>query len=284
MASPVPKKECRDAALQTTVALVRACGSDEKGQELLGIICKDLKPAQRTVVENGVAQELGSLGNNAGKSAGRRPAPVHTEDAQATPGRGGPRDEREHEQMKADLMKTKMRSPSFAHSPGHASLERPDLATAGATQAETTMTEDDDEEGLDGPSDTCQFCGLYDANFTDDTLDYHFWQDCPMLTDCKHCGQVIEIPCLTDHLLEECEKKDDFRACPRCDEAIHIDTYQSHVTAEKCNVGKPPERYNRCPLCHDDIPPGEEGWQEHLLSPPGCPANKRRLPPGLNPT
>ena len=30
----------------------------------------------------------------------RRPAPVHTEDAQATPGRGGPRDEREHEQMK----------------------------------------------------------------------------------------------------------------------------------------------------------------------------------------
>ena len=29
-------------------------------------------------------------------------------------------------------------------------IGRPDLATAGATQAETTMTEDDDEEGLDG--------------------------------------------------------------------------------------------------------------------------------------
>ena len=50
---------------------------------------------------------------------------------------------------------------------------------------------DDDDEG---PSDTCQFCGLHDANFTDDTLDYHFWQDCPMLTDCKYCGQVNERP------------------------------------------------------------------------------------------
>ena len=37
---------------------------------------------------------------------------------------------------------------------------------------------------------TCQFCGKFDPNFTEDALDLHYFQDCPMLMRCKECGQV----------------------------------------------------------------------------------------------
>ena len=31
---------------------------------------------------------------------------------------------------------------------------------------------------------------------------------------------------------------------------------------------------NRCPLCHQDIQPGENGWKKHLIK-DGCPNNDR---------
>ena len=34
---------------------------------------------------------------------------------------------------------------------------------------------------------------------------------------------------------------------------------------------------NRCPLCHNDIRPGVDGWKEHLLQ-QGCPQNERTHP------
>ena len=51
----------------------------------------------------------------------------------------------------------------------------------------------------------CQFCGKYDASFTDEKLDMHYWQSCPMLMGCAECGQVIEISALPEHLLDECQ-------------------------------------------------------------------------------
>lgn len=55
------------------------------------------------------------------------------------------------------------------------------------------------------PAFTCQFCGVYDETFTEDGLDLHYWKDCPMLAACGQCGQVIEVSCLNEHLLTECE-------------------------------------------------------------------------------
>lgn len=37
---------------------------------------------------------------------------------------------------------------------------------------------------------TCQFCGKYDPSFTDEKLDMHYWQNCPLLMSCEECGQV----------------------------------------------------------------------------------------------
>jgi centrosomal protein CEP104 len=39
----------------------------------------------------------------------------------------------------------------------------------------------------------------------------HFWKDCAMLTECRHCSQVIEIATYNDHLLRECDKAQDFK-------------------------------------------------------------------------
>ena len=52
-------------------------------------------------------------------------------------------------------------------------------------------------------------------------MDLHFWKDCPMLTECNYCSQVIEIETLNQHLLKECEKAGEFKECPRCRESIN---------------------------------------------------------------
>jgi centrosomal protein CEP104 len=52
---------------------------------------------------------------------------------------------------------------------------------------------------------TCQFCNQYSPTFSPETLDMHYWKDCPMLSSCPACGQVVEIPSLNDHLMSECD-------------------------------------------------------------------------------
>lgn len=43
-------------------------------------------------------------------------------------------------------------------------------------------TEDGEEFHEDDK--VCNFCGRADPNFSADTLDLHYWKDCPMLTRC----------------------------------------------------------------------------------------------------
>ncbi len=50
--------------------------------------------------------------------------------------------------------------------------------------------EQEGEEEGDDVTHTCQFCGKYDPSFTDEKLDMHYWQTCPMLQSCHECGQV----------------------------------------------------------------------------------------------
>ena len=112
----------------------------------------------------------------------------------------------------------------------------------------------------------CQFCNRSDKAFSEqEKLDLHFWKDCAMLTECQYCSQVIEISTYNDHLLRECEKAADFKQCPRCKESIHSDGYDEHVKEKACLISKPLKAANRCPLCHLDIKPGEQGWKKHLL-------------------
>ncbi|KAG2520679.1 hypothetical protein BBO99_00001698 [Phytophthora kernoviae] len=130
----------------------------------------------------------------------------------------------------------------------------------------------EDEESVD--EYTCPFCGVVDEKFDSDYLDQHFWASCKMLTPCKMCGQVIEISTLNEHLLTECEMQQNHRECPRCGEAITAKFFERHVSLNDCPPRAPPNRANRCPLCHDDISSGKRGWRRHLLE-EGCPNNPR---------
>lgn len=118
-----------------------------------------------------------------------------------------------------------------------------------------------DDQGLEDEGDyacddfTCQFCGRKDPSFTSAALDIHYWRECPALTACQLCEQVIEISRLHSHFLEECE----FGEAAE-DLAQDFDPWQ-------------------CPLCRIDLAPEghvpeEREWQDHLLV-RGCSANPR---------
>lgn len=55
---------------------------------------------------------------------------------------------------------------------------------------------------------------------------------------------------------------------------------EEHTARNSCVVAKSVTEHNRCPLCHMDIAPGDEGWRMHLLEGRGCPANTRPVRQG----
>ena len=118
----------------------------------------------------------------------------------------------------------------------------------------------------------CQFCGLEDPSFTEDKLDLHYWAFCPILISCKSCEQVIEIPTLNEHLLQECEVTGMYKECPSCFEPILASEYAAHI--ERADCQPPPNGMTRCALCHVDIP--VDGWKHHLLV-ETCPNNTRSV-------
>lgn len=124
----------------------------------------------------------------------------------------------------------------------------------------------------------CIFCEEVSVGFTPKGLDMHYWKTCPMLMRCSQCKQVVEISGWNDHLLEECENKAEFVRCQRCARTVRHKELSQHM-AEKFCV---PLEVNKvqCPLCHTNIPNGEDSWKSHLLGRDGCPQNQRRVQAG----
>ncbi|BFZ23710.1 hypothetical protein BsWGS_26748 [Bradybaena similaris] len=145
----------------------------------------------------------------------------------------------------------------------------------------TKTAKDDDDLSMFTVDNTCIFCGEKNDSFTEEGLDLHYWKNCPMLKRCANCKQVVEIATYTDHILTECETKSNFSKCPRCTEAIARSEFDQHVADKACNASKP--GLNHCPLCHENIPSGEDGWKEHLMNKTGCKQNPRRLLAGNKP-
>ena len=52
--------------------------------------------------------------------------------------------------------------------------------------------------------------------------------------------------------------------------------YATRLYPLTLNQPKPLEEASRCPLCHTDIPPGEGGWRQHLIT-NKCRKNARTL-------
>ncbi|GMT37185.1 hypothetical protein PFISCL1PPCAC_28482, partial [Pristionchus fissidentatus] len=61
------------------------------------------------------------------------------------------------------------------------------------------------EDAKEGTDDVdydkmCMFCGQTSESFTPSQLDIHYLTDCPMLTSCSHCNEVIEVCEMRHHL------------------------------------------------------------------------------------
>ncbi|CAF0732515.1 unnamed protein product [Adineta ricciae] len=124
------------------------------------------------------------------------------------------------------------------------------------------------------PENTCIFCGEKNEDFIRDGLEQHYWAACPMLRRCQECNQVVEVAIYVEHLLRECENKGKYQQCPRCSEAIGND-FDIHIKLKECHETKP--NTSRCPLCHMNIPEGDEAWRNHLMGADGCVKNSRRV-------
>ena len=113
-------------------------------------------------------------------------------------------------------------------------------------------------------------CSLCKANLENQDMNNHM-KTCKMCTRCDKCKIYLEVQNLTKHRLYQCKYKNDFILCERCGEAISSKEYKKHSEKKKCNIFK--YNYNRCPLCHKDIPYGNKGFYQHLVL-DKCPEKK----------
>ena len=106
------------------------------------------------------------------------------------------------------------------------------------------------------------FCGEVNEKFVKIGMETHYWKSCPMLKQCDNCKHVIEISVQNEHLLTECQYKNNYKKCPRCTEAINITNQQENEFHFKQKQSVPIDKKgNRCPLCHQNIGIGEEVWK-----------------------
>lgn len=150
--------------------------------------------------------------------------------------------------------------------------KKPDLKK---TSVKQKQRQEEDEETSFNTDKICIFCGERNETFTEEGLDMHYWKSCPMLKRCANCKQVVEIASYTAHVLEECEAQKNFGKCSRCTEAIPRTELDQHISDKTCSPAK--SNMGHCPLCHENLPDGEDGWKDHLMSRDGCKQNPRRL-------
>ncbi|KAH6577879.1 hypothetical protein BASA62_000639 [Batrachochytrium salamandrivorans] len=119
----------------------------------------------------------------------------------------------------------------------------------------------------------CIFCGDHSSSYTEETLELHYWEACPLLTKCPNCGLITEVTALTRHLLKDCDDAATMRLCSRCNEAVHKKEFKAHTSQKRCTASKPGKC--RCPLCHVDFS-GPAALRIHLTAGQGCSASNRR--------
>ena len=67
-------------------------------------------------------------------------------------------------------------------------------------------------------------CSLCQKQLGNENIIEHM-KKCIMVHQCKKCKVYVEVKNLTQHRLNECSKKDKFKLCERCQEAILIELY-----------------------------------------------------------
>lgn len=257
------KKEVRDAATQLVVAIYKKTGVDISGQ--LDLDTQALKTVSEAIAKVAPPASPTKGGKPASK-AKLRAASFEPEEEikEVSP---PPKQTKNTKKVVIDDPRSKGPSPE-------PEVQSPPPAKKAAAPAKDTKAKakepPKEEPKEETKAQVCIFCGVKDKTFNEETLDVHYWKSCRMLKQCKYCKTVVEVSALHDHWLKECTAKRKMKLCPRCKEVKHEDHYADHVKHKTCRVGVAPTIASRCPLCHTDIPVGDEGWREHLLKPGNC--------------
>jgi centrosomal protein CEP104 len=104
------------------------------------------------------------------------------------------------------------------------------------------------DESEYNPDNTCMFCNEVNEKFVKQGFEMHYWKSCPMLKQCNDCKQVIEVAVQTEHLLTECQFKNNYKKCTRCTEAVnvtHAAENEFHFKSEKCKILADPKKGKR---------------------------------------
>ncbi|RCI02946.1 hypothetical protein CU098_011402 [Rhizopus stolonifer] len=112
-----------------------------------------------------------------------------------------------------------------------------------------------------------------DDSFNEDTLIAHYYNDCPVLTNCPMCQIILEVSTLKEHLEIDCEKKHLVKQCSQCKTSIPVEQWLQHTLKKTCTVTA--QDQSRCPFCQLDMTKSsEKAWKSHLIN--TCPKNPRR--------
>lgn len=165
-------KDIRDNAYNCIIELYRVMGSSLKK------FLDDLRPAQIETLEKGF-NEVDGIDPDYQAQDDRPRVTVETNITPHGAKKGKPRNEESKQKKQLDKL-------------GEA-----------PNNFESSFKADNDN--------MCQFCGKYEMGWDQEQLDIHFWRDCPMLTSCPGCNQILEISGLNAHLHNECDNGENFQ-------------------------------------------------------------------------
>ena len=133
-----------------------------------------------------------------------------------------------------------------------------------------------EDEALDFT--TCMFCGMRDSTWNEDALDLHYWKDCALLAPCPACAQVVEVAGMADHLLDECEHKDEYTSCATTGLAIKKNELRDWNASAECKPCPTGTMY--CPLCLGFVEDTDDAWRStYLKIAPKIPAVPKQSKP-----
>ena len=139
-----------------------------------------------------------------------------------------------------------------------------------AASAQLDYGQEDAGGYLNDDENVCNFCDRFDPNFNSESIDIHYWKECPMLTTCWECEQVIEIQQMQDHLVDECQNSDRYKYHDTCKQVYVNEEFNGHdcVKPKPAGAGK-------CALCSLSVFPNTvAGWKKHIMQ-DRCMGNQR---------
>lgn len=83
----------------------------------------------------------------------------------------------------------------------------------------------------------CIFCDEVNEGFNEDTLISHYYNYCPVLTNCPMCQIILEVSTLNEHLQLDCDKKHLVKQCTTCKQSIPVEQWLQHSLKKTC-IGK----------------------------------------------